>query len=174
QVDLRQAFTAAERRGLPGNYVSYAVQEAFADMRYRGAVAPALASVDAALKRHPLGTMPAPDRPYLILAAFYAEAGQPARGRALLAEYEQAIPEGVRRGQAGRHGTEGLIAYAEGRLPDAVAGFRAWYDEGGQLDRARDYYGRFVDLWKNADPDLQPFVRDVRGRIARLTMEGTR
>jgi len=234
QADQRQAFAAAERRGLPGSYVSYAVQEAFAEMRYRGAAAPALASVDGALKRHPLASIPALDRPYLLLAAFYAEAGQPARGRALLAEWERETPEALQRGQAGRHGAEGLIAYAEGRFPDAITALRGWYDEDGcatcslfelgrtydklgqrdsalavyeravntdglqrlfeqstnlgpmyrrlgelyeergQLDRARDYYTRFVDLWKNADPDLQPFVRDVRQRLVRLTGEGSR
>ena len=47
-----------------------------------------------------------------------------------------------------------------------------------ELDEARgdrvgalDYYGRFVDLWKDADGDLQPVVRDVRGRMARLVGE---
>jgi hypothetical protein len=29
-----------------------------------------------------------------------------------------------------------------------------------------------VDLWKNADPDLQPVVKDVRARIAKLTAQG--
>ena len=33
------------------------------------------------------------------------------------------------------------------------------------------YYTRFVDLWKDADAELQPAVRDVRGRIARLAGE---
>ena len=234
EADARQALAAAERRGLPGNYVSYAVQEAFAQMRYRGAAASALASVEAALQRHPLASMPASDRPYLLLAGFYAFVGQPARARALLAEYEREIPESVRRGQAGRHGAAAAIAMAEGRIPDAIVGFRAWHDEDscavcglfelarayerasqpdsalavyersvttngmsllfdqatnlaptyrrlgelyeerGQLDRARDYYGRFIDLWKNADPELQPLVRDVRQRLARLTAEGAR
>jgi tetratricopeptide (TPR) repeat protein len=48
------------------------------------------------------------------------------------------------------------------------------YDRRGDGPRARDYYGRFVDLWKDADPELQPLVRDVRGRIVRLSGEPTR
>ena len=48
------------------------------------------------------------------------------------------------------------------------------YEERGQGDKARDYYGRFVDLWKNADPELQPLVRDVRQRLARLVAEGAK
>ena len=45
------------------------------------------------------------------------------------------------------------------------------YEERGQLDKAREYYGRFVELWKNADSELQPMVREVRGRLAKLAGE---
>jgi len=45
------------------------------------------------------------------------------------------------------------------------------YEERGQLDKARDYYGRFVDLWKDADAELQPVVRDVRQRLAKLSRD---
>jgi len=48
------------------------------------------------------------------------------------------------------------------------------YEQRGQFDKARDYYGRLVDLWKNADPELQPIVRDVKQRLARLSAEGAR
>ena len=41
----------------------------------------------------------------------------------------------------------------------------------GDRTQALDYYNKFVDLWKNADAELQPVVRDVRGRIARLAAE---
>jgi len=47
------------------------------------------------------------------------------------------------------------------------------YEQRGELDKARDYYGRFLDLWKDADPELQPLVRDVKQRLARLTAEGS-
>ena len=43
------------------------------------------------------------------------------------------------------------------------------YQERGDTAKARDYYGRFVDLWKNADAELQPQVREVRQRLAKLT-----
>ena len=38
----------------------------------------------------------------------------------------------------------------------------------GEYALALDAYERFVELWKNADPELQPTVRDVRARIDRL------
>src|SRR5438876_664876 len=48
------------------------------------------------------------------------------------------------------------------------------YEQRGQFDKARHYYGRLVDLWKNADPELQPIVRDVKQRLARPSAEGAR
>ncbi len=42
------------------------------------------------------------------------------------------------------------------------------YETRGGHAKALQYYGRFVDLWKNADAELQPVVRDVRARLARL------
>ena len=187
--------------------------------------------MEAALRRHPLASIPAQDRPYLGLAWLYADAGRPERARQLVAEYETAVPEGVRRGEPFRHGAAAQIAFAEGRIPEAIREYRAWYDESGcavcglflpgrayeragqrdsalavyeravitpgytrafeeeatlgptyrrlgelyeergQLDKARDYYGRFLDLWKDADPELQPLVRDVKQRLVILTRE---
>jgi tetratricopeptide (TPR) repeat protein len=42
------------------------------------------------------------------------------------------------------------------------------YEAKGNIDKALTHYQAFVDLWKNADPELQPRVRDVRGRIERI------
>ncbi len=151
----------------------------------------------------------------------------------LMRRFEIEVPEGMRRGMWWRHWPEGYIAQAEGRKTDALAAFRALYDEGGacnicglyelagvfdsmgQADsaialyqraistpatfgrlfgdgptlapslkrlgelyeargdrkKAADYYGRFVELWKDADPELQPGVKEVRGRLARLSQE---
>ncbi len=38
----------------------------------------------------------------------------------------------------------------------------------GNAQKAAGYYAKFVDLWKNADPELQPQVAEVRKRLARL------
>ncbi len=45
------------------------------------------------------------------------------------------------------------------------------YEERGDKASALDYYTRFVALWKDADPVLQPTVREVRGRMAKLAGE---
>jgi eukaryotic-like serine/threonine-protein kinase len=42
------------------------------------------------------------------------------------------------------------------------------YENAGDAKRATEYYGRFVDLWSKADPDLQPRVAAARRRIDHL------
>lgn len=45
------------------------------------------------------------------------------------------------------------------------------YEAKGDRAKAADRYRRFVELWKDADPELQPGVREVRARLARLATE---
>jgi len=54
---------------------------------------------------------------------------------------------------------------------DAYVRLGTLYEQLGNRDRAVDYYNRFVDLWQDADPELQPQVDNVRQRIARLMGE---
>ena len=42
------------------------------------------------------------------------------------------------------------------------------YEAKGDKAKAIAYYQKFVDLWKNADPELQPQVAEARRRLARL------
>jgi tetratricopeptide (TPR) repeat protein len=42
------------------------------------------------------------------------------------------------------------------------------YEGRGDRAKAIHYYRMFTDLWKNADPELQPQVTEVRSRLARL------
>ncbi|HEX6091205.1 MAG TPA: protein kinase [Gemmatimonadales bacterium] len=52
----------------------------------------------------------------------------------------------------------------------AAAHFRLaeLYEGRGELQKASDQYAAFVQLWKDADPELQPRVREARGRMGRL------
>src|SRR5438309_1010995 len=226
-----RAMTLSEQRRLPGAYIGGAVGLAMIDVLYRKAPEAGRRRVEDALRRYPLASIPAADRPYLSLAWLYAEAGRPDRARQLLAEYEATVPEALRRGQPVRHDAAAAVAFAEGKVQDAIKEYRAWYEEDscavcglfelgrayeragardsalavyeraittpglfrlleesatlgptykhlgelyeerGQVDKAREYYGRFVDLWKNADPELQGVVREVKARVAKLAGE---
>ena len=42
------------------------------------------------------------------------------------------------------------------------------YEAKGDTAKAEFHYAAFIALWTNADPELQPKVRDVRERLARL------
>jgi tetratricopeptide (TPR) repeat protein len=236
----RDYAAESERQGLPGQYLGGAltggpteleggvVSVAWLDLRYRKRTSDALNLLDAALKRHPLSTIPVVDRPYGSLAAFFARAGRLAQAKRLLADFETSVPEGMRRLDFLRFAAAGEVALAEGRTHDAIAAYRQLHDEfvwptgglfeiasiyerAGQPDsalatyeeiastpslvgllsnyyalgptyrrlgelyeargdrgKAREYYGRFVDLWQDADPELQPMVTRARAALRRL------
>jgi len=42
------------------------------------------------------------------------------------------------------------------------------YDDAGDLDRAAKYYARFVELWSDADDELQPRVRAAQARLEEI------
>src|SRR5256714_9981433 len=122
EAQLRRAMLLDEQRGVPGNSINDAIGIAVMDVHYRNAPDAARREVEEALRRHPLASMPPADRPYLGLAWLYADAGQPGRARQLLAEYEAAVPEGVRRGEAFRPGAAGQTAFPPGSVPGAITG----------------------------------------------------
>jgi len=43
------------------------------------------------------------------------------------------------------------------------------YESMGNTDKAVENYRAFIDLWKNADPELQPRVAEARRRLVKLT-----
>jgi len=45
------------------------------------------------------------------------------------------------------------------------------YDEAGDLENAAVYYARFVELWADADPELQPRVEIARARLEEIIRE---
>jgi tetratricopeptide (TPR) repeat protein len=228
---LRAAVAVSEADGRPGEALFWKVGWAWIDLWHLGRGARSIEQVDAALQRQPLSRLEPPDRPYLWLAEFYAEAGRLRHARMLLEEFERATPPGERRMTEDRwHGVLGVIALAERRTGDAVIEFRladrgpcalcavGWlaraYDMAGEadsaiafyeryvnmpsLDRLRfdnvrlartyyrlaelheekgdsstaaEYYGRFVRLWKDADPVLQARVTQAKCRLEALTRQ---
>ena len=45
------------------------------------------------------------------------------------------------------------------------------YESKGNRQKALEYYGQFVALWKNADADLQPQVKQVKEAMAKVAAE---
>ena len=75
-----------------------------------------------------------------------------------LAQYER----GIRSPEAGRFESD------VGGLPLALRRAGELSEEKGDAAKAREYYNQFLELWQAADADLQPAVREVRGRLAAL------
>ncbi|HEX9165768.1 MAG TPA: tetratricopeptide repeat protein, partial [Gemmatimonadales bacterium] len=61
----------------------------------------------------------------------------------------------------------------ESDLPVSYIRLGEIYEAQGDRDRAIEYYTRLLDLWKDADPVLQPRIRDIRTRVGKLVQEGT-
>ena len=56
-------------------------------------------------------------------------------------------------------------------LPQAYYRLGELYETKGERQKAIEYYGKFADLWKDADAELQPRVKAARERIAELTRQ---
>jgi tetratricopeptide (TPR) repeat protein len=77
----------------------------------------------------------------------------------------------------------GYLAFADALDPSWLAGVTPLdlaqtylrlgelFEQKGNRERAREFYGLFVDLYRNADAEIQPRVRQVRERIAALTSD---
>ena len=219
--DLRVAFTLI-------------TDLAYDQMLYRGRPDAALRLVDSALVAHPPERAAPADRPYLILADFYARAGKPERAALFIADFDRLVDPEIRKGDTQRSFAAGVLSIARRKPAEALVQFRQsrefsgdcrtcalfeigqafegmqqpdsalvayeslvesmpWstdekqftlapalrrvgelYEAKGDTARALDYYGRMVRLWKDADPELQPVVQDVKKRMAALGAEHAR
>jgi tetratricopeptide (TPR) repeat protein len=56
-------------------------------------------------------------------------------------------------------------------LPPVYQRLGELYETRGNKDKALDYYGKFTALWKDADPALQPRVKEIQRRIGELAGE---
>jgi hypothetical protein len=43
----------------------------------------------------------------------------------------------------------------------------------GERTKAVEGYQYVADAWRRADPELEPYVREAKGGLQRLTAEGT-
>jgi tetratricopeptide (TPR) repeat protein len=56
-------------------------------------------------------------------------------------------------------------------LPGVLQRLGELHEQAGNREAAARYYGRFVELWANADPELQPLVERAKAALARLAAE---
>ncbi len=68
-----------------------------------------------------------------------------------------------------RTGDEASLELDPVRVPAIRERLGQLYESMGNTDKAIENYRAFIELWKNADADLQPRVADARKRLARLT-----
>jgi tetratricopeptide (TPR) repeat protein len=179
----RTAIDGAEGRGDARTVLRYSTWQAYLDILLRDEPIGGSRKVEAALEHHPLSTLPPLDRPYLDVAAAYATAGHPDRARELMGEsfdrggqpdsaiavYERYIstPSASRTAATGEAGPTG-DRYFLGPILERLAQL---YDERGDLESAARYYASFVELWADADDELQPRVRAAQQRLEEILGE---
>ncbi|MEJ2343248.1 MAG: tetratricopeptide repeat protein, partial [Gemmatimonadales bacterium] len=221
-------MAASEERGLEARYLEGAYRLAALDILARKNPARGVERMEAALEQVAIEGLALLDRPYLAVAAVYANGGDAMRAKEFLAAFEREVPDPPRRWQSNIHGTRGTIALAEGRHEEAVDEFRlaataepcpscwlaelglaydlwgqrdsaiaiyerylttpdfnrlhvdrSWlartherlgelYDGQGDRDNAALHFGRFVELWAEADDELQPRVRAARRQLEEI------
>ena len=61
--------------------------------------------------------------------------------------------------------------YSRGFLCPKGASLGQLHDEQGDLETAAVHYARFVELWAEADPELQPRVRAAQARLEEIVRE---
>jgi len=226
----REAMDLSREQG--DRYVQGAIYLGEAQYALRNRPDSMMATIAEALRRFPLDSFPALNRPYNQLARAYFAAGQLEQGKAMLAAFERTTPPDGRTRNPEWAAARGDLAAATGRVAEAaqdyheyqenaeskIAGsfelgelyrrykqpdsarvyyeiaatepdmFRVFNDwlhlaatyqrlgelaeQRGDKKQALQWYGKFVDLWKDADPDLQPLVKDVRRRMASLQPPG--
>ena len=96
-----------------------------------------------------------------VLAQAYDRAG---KRDSAITTYERYIrtPDIMRLAVILRLGNDGTqLAPAHKRLGEL-------YEQRGDRERARDHYARFVELWKDCDPELRPAVNEVKQRLTQL------
>lgn len=169
-----ESSAAHVAQGIPQAWLNESLLHAWTDLMVRRDPNTALAKLNQALEENDLYALAPRDRPWFELIGLYAYAGDGARARALLSEYERTIPEG----QRGLVRQELLfaraqVALADGRTEEAFELARSadgigactfcgplelsyMYDTVGQADSAAVHYERYL-----ATPDLYRLYSDA-------------
>jgi tetratricopeptide (TPR) repeat protein len=162
QRDWERGLTLTAERNLAGRYLDRASVSAIVELLLLDDPARARRVLDDALERYPLDSLAPLDRPYESLARAYAAAGDPERGRDLIAEFD-ATPEADHTfdTERERHGALGVAALAEGKFEEAIEEFRMWDDGNACATCAYPWLARVYDQLNEADSALVLYRRFV-------------
>ena len=72
-----------------------------------------------------------------------------------------------------RTGDQGIFAEDPTQLAPACKRLGELYEQRGDRAKAKHYYSRFVELWKDSDPELRPAVIAVQQRLRQLGGENS-
>ena len=111
---LRRVATLGGRGGSRRSLAA-AIRIAYVQLRYRHSPAVAISTINTALARSPLAKMDESERPYDEIARLYADAGEPERALAIIAEATRTRADRQRGTDDNRRWTAGAIAIAERR-----------------------------------------------------------
>ncbi|MEO6331748.1 MAG: protein kinase [Gemmatimonadaceae bacterium] len=181
QADLARGF------GAEGAALGAELIEAAVNVRIRGDRGRMAQSLDAALQRFPLASLPLNSQPLTQLVFLYSEARIPAKARFFHAEWERSRKQFQRiEDDITRHAMLGAIAVAENRVPDAIRELRDsnregdcdWcaeipladaYDLSGNPDSAIAALTRFVELVRIEKAFVNSFsLAPTHERLGRL------
>jgi tetratricopeptide (TPR) repeat protein len=191
---LRSATTANQDRRLSAEVLRMAEKEAWLDIVVREDRSASVSRVEAALGRYPLEGIDPLERPYLPISQIYAEAGRPEVARPFRLSDRGSCYACAYRGLADAYLAAGnrdsALALYE-RYVETPDLYRYWghgpyttadigptyerlgqlHDEAGNLEKAAEYYAKFVGLWANADAELQPRVSAAQARLEEIVKE---
>ena len=170
-----------ETRGVPSSPYADAIASAGIDIWFLERDAQGARTLDSALARVPLRTVPIDQRPDLTIATYYAWAGEPARARSILDGLDADLRDTTLRTafENGKHAVLAEIAIAEGRPLDAVRSF--WktdsLPDGPPSDCAACLYpsiGRAYDVAEMPDSAIAYFERYLATpHIGRLSQDAS-
>ncbi len=182
------ATTVAESRGLRRQALIYATHRARIELWSRRDPAAAIRVLEGALSAHPLEELEPLDRPSAELAEVFALAGSAARAQALVAAFEQEVPESLRglEQRIALDRARGAVDLANGETARGIERTRASdlgscltcalpqlaeaYERAGEADSAIAVYERYLDtpyLWRVRDTDGW-FLGQAHGRLGAL------
>jgi tetratricopeptide (TPR) repeat protein len=147
-----RAFDLTADQGLAGQYLLRSSRRAMVEATMLGDAVRGRRILHDALARFPVDSMSALNRPYGHLAMAHATLGEVSEARTLLAEYAaNADADHARDAERWGVGAEGLIAFSEGRMAEALELLTRFDDGSGCQTCAYPWMARALEAMGQTD-----------------------